>query len=87
MITKIVKVVTEVEVTLDETKFDEEFFKEYTTHFSSSMDELDDHFLNIAWLYATGRFQFPSEFVEGYGPLTDFGVKCDIILEDQTIED
>ncbi len=68
-----VEVTLGVEVELDETKFDEKFFEEYTKNFYH-YDTIEDHAKYLAWLFATARVD-NDEFIEGYGPAKRMGIK------------
>lgn len=83
MIVKNVSVTQVVSVTVDETKFTNEFLAEFRRDFYR-FHTLDDHIEHLGQLYARGLFNgMPDEFVEGYGPAREFGiaVKC---LPDRT---
>lgn len=70
-----------VRVTLDETKFTKEFYDEFTSYIDSSMDSLDTHVEHLAWTFAAGRAD-DTDFIEGYGPAKDFGIKFQEIDDD-----
>lgn len=77
-----------VRVTMDETKFTPEFFAEYVRHFSPK-DDLISHADHIGWLQATGREDMEGSdnpFVEGYGPVDDFGIKAKVIDTETEVE-
>lgn len=87
-----VLVTSEVEVTLDETKFTDEFMKEYQENFSN-IQSLEAHAVNLAWLHATGRIDLDyspksvySPFVEGYGPAADMGITAKSLWEESEME-
>lgn len=61
-----------VVVTLDETKFTEEFMREYRESFYE-FRSIEDHARHIAQLDARGMFD--REFEEGYGNPDDMGIK------------
>ena len=65
---------TEIEVTVDETKFTDEFLEEFNTTMFQC-DEVEDHMRHIAELAGTGQIGIFDDFLEGYGPLEDFGIK------------
>lgn len=69
---KTVLVTIEVEVTVDELKFTDEFLAEFRASFYNFT--VDDHIQHIAQLEARGLLN-PS-FTEGYGPLADFGIEA-----------
>lgn len=66
-------VIRAVEVTVDETKFTEEFMEEYRESFSPFF-YLKDHIEHLGWLFAA-RGVDDTDFIEGYGPAEDFGIK------------
>lgn len=73
MITKKVQVTIIVEVTVDETKFDEKFmteFRQQMYHFTS----LDAHIEHLAQMHARGLYD-NDDFIEGYGPAQEIGIK------------
>lgn len=69
-----VEVTRSILIELDETKFTEEFYDEYTSYFDATMDNLESHVEHLAWLFAAGRAD-DTDFIEGYGPAKDFGIK------------
>lgn len=84
-----VDVTQTIEVTLDDTKFTPEFFKEYNESITYRGGDdgdiewaLRNHAEHLAWVHATGvealDYVTPSAaaFVEGYGPASDMGIKA-----------
>lgn len=70
-----VAVTQEVEVVLEANNFTEAFIEEHQ-RFIGGCDTIEDHAENLARLVATGVVDnFPSTFVEGYGPLKDMGIE------------
>jgi len=68
----------EVEIELDEAKFDDAFMQEFRDGFYPFY-ELADHVEHIAQLQARGVIDAGSytvEFIEGYGPSKDMGIKA-----------
>ncbi len=63
-----------ISVEVDESKFTPEFLSAFRESFYD-LETLDDHYEFLAELYATGRIEHESDFVEGYGKLSDMGVK------------
>lgn len=63
-----------VSVTIDETKFTDEFLEEFSNYISSDIDDIDSHVEHLAWSFAMGRVDH-DQFIEGYGPAKDFGIK------------
>lgn len=74
-------VVRLVSVEIDETKFTEEFLKEFREHISSHIYDIDGHIEHLAWSFAAGRAD-DDQFIEGYGPAKDFGIKFREISDD-----
>lgn len=73
-----VEVTMAVEVTLDETKFDQAFcteFNNYITYMGDADDPytLEEHAKNLAQLEARGMPTYG--IVEGYGEVEDMGIK------------
>ncbi|WP_210320107.1 hypothetical protein [Pseudaminobacter soli (ex Zhang et al. 2022)] len=69
-----------VKVTLDESKFTEPFMEEFRAHFFPFYD-VEDHAKHIAQLTAREVADFGHnrhEFVEGYGPIGDFGIRAEV---------
>lgn len=83
----LVKVTQLVKVTLDETKFTPEFMSEFRESFYQFHD-INDHARHIGQLVARGLYDaspyIPTEFIEGYGPIGDFGISANI--EDSEVE-
>lgn len=74
MIEKEVTVCQIISVTVDETKFTEEFLKEFRESFYPYSD-INDHIAHLGDLYARGIVDEFSHFIEGYGDPKDFGIK------------
>jgi hypothetical protein len=83
----LVKVTQLVKVSLDETKFTPEFMSEFRESFYQFHD-IEDHAEHIGQLVARGIHQaspyVQTEFIEGYGPISDFGISASV--EDTDIE-
>ncbi|MBY3434876.1 hypothetical protein [Rhizobium laguerreae] len=62
----------EVEVEVDETKFDEAFLSEFRESFYPFFD-VERHVEHIAQLEARGMLD---DFTEGYGPIKDMGISA-----------
>ncbi len=77
-----------VTVTVDETKFDENFMSEFLESFYP-FQTLDDHMKHLAQLEARGLYSVGgTEFIEGYGPANEMGIEAhvsDMDLEIETI--
>jgi len=65
-----------VRVTVDETKFDEEFMADFQRQMYPFTD-LEDHLEHLAQLHARGICDDHS-FIEGYGPAQDMGIRFEI---------
>lgn len=77
MITKEVVVTQTVRVTVDDTKFTPEFFAEFARLFYE-YDTLDQHIQHLAQLHARGLAD-DGNFIEGYGPAQDMGIRLDVV--------
>jgi len=76
--TRKVIVEVDVKVTLDPTKFTAEFNAEFDRQITPYEGDLDEHAKHLAGLFAEGIIQGSSdEFVEGYGPLGQMGIKLE----------
>jgi len=75
----LVEVTQTVEVEVDESKFNDEFMREYRRQFYPWMS-IKDHVKHIAQMEARGLLPFAEDgFVEGYGPMTEMGIKARVI--------
>ncbi len=73
-----------VAVTLDESKFNDAFMAEFRESFYP-FDTLEEHAEHIAQLQARGVIDVemaPGEFIEGYGPSEEMGIRANIIATD-----
>lgn len=78
----------EVQVTIDETKFDAEFFRQFDESMFYVGEDLDEHMQNLAEKYVNGDAQgWEDDFLEGYGPLKDMGVKFKELSSDTEIRE
>jgi hypothetical protein len=84
MITKTVQVTFRVNVTVDETKFTEDFLTEFTESFFP-FQNIDDHIKHLAQLAAREFIDGPSTFIEGYGVASEMGISVDIEDEEEEI--
>lgn len=75
-----VEVTRTIRVTLDETKFTEEFMDEFRQLIFPAFDTRD-HAEHLASLYARGDIDYDGDFVEGYGVIRDMGIKFDDLEE------
>ena len=83
--TKEVKVTQWIRVTVDETKFDGAFMREFRESFYP-MHTLDEHIEHLAQLYARGIIDEFSNFIEGYGPPKDMGIEIANTGQSEEIE-
>jgi len=69
-----------VQVELDASKFDEAFMQEFRESFFN-FDTIEEHAEHIAQLQARGVIDIEGvpEFVEGYGPSDEMGIKARVI--------
>lgn len=77
MITKEVVVTQIVRVTVDDTKFTPEFFAEFEESFFP-YGTVEQHIEHLAQLHARGVVD-DGDFIEGYGPAKDMGIKLDVV--------
>lgn len=79
-----------VEVEVDESKFTEEFMAEFRQYFYP-FDSVKDHAEHLAQLTARaiypeiGEFN-PDEFIEGYGPASEMGIKTRIVSVEEEVD-
>lgn len=82
MRTVFVRVKQVVKVDLDETKFTPEFMAQFAESISD-FDCIEQHAEHIGQLAAREVYAFsphqPKEFVEGYGPIGDFGIVAEVV--------
>lgn len=71
-----------IQVTLDETKFTDDFCAEFNTSIRP-FDSLREHAAHLAWVHGTGLQDLSTypgqrifEFVEGYGPVNEMGISA-----------
>lgn len=62
-----------IQVTVDESKFTDEFMEEFRRHFYP-FNTIEEHMEHLAQLEARGLIGVDN-FVEGYGDIREFGVK------------
>lgn len=64
-----------VKVTVDETKFTEEWMAEFRRHFYP-FDTLDEHIEHLGELFSRGLInEFGDPFIEGYGNASEMGIR------------
>ena len=75
-----------VDVEVDETKFDAQFYKEFCETFWK-MRELGEHMEYLARVSALEERDLKEKyFLEGYGPCEDMGIKTHVVDEDVETE-
>lgn len=72
MTTRIVRVVAEVSVTIDEDKFDDNFLEEFSSNFYD-FSSVEEHVEHLAQLHARGLCD-NHDFIEGYGNADEMGI-------------
>lgn len=80
---KTVRVIQEIEVDLDETKFTPEFMAEFRESFYP-FTTLDEHRCHLAQIFARGIGDGAS-FIEGYGPAKGMGISFRQIEQEEEI--
>lgn len=76
-----------VDVEVDETKFDAQFYNEFSQTFWR-MRNLNGHMEHIACVSAGSDENFSLErFIEGYGPCKDMGITTMIVDDDMEVEE
>ena len=79
LVTRTVLVTVPVDVTLDESKFTPEFLEQFRQDFYD-IDTIDGHAEHLAQMYARD-VHGSREFIDGYGPTADMGIKMRTILD------
>lgn len=79
----IIEVRQTVAVELDEAKFDDSFMQEFRESFFN-LNTIEEHAEHIAQLQARGviDLEVMPEFVEGYGPSQDMGIRARVVDAD-----
>jgi len=83
-----ISVTQTIDITLDEGKFDDRFMSEFRQHFFP-FETVEQHAEHLAQLQARGIHDlspYLSEFVEGYGPSHDMGIKGTVRATDIEFE-
>lgn len=79
-----------IRVSLDETKFDDRFMKEFAEIFYP-FDTLAEHAEHIAQLVGrgvVGEYELKKgDLIEGYGPATEFSLAAKVLDSDLTSEE
>lgn len=96
MLTKEISVTQYVKVTIDESKFTPEFFEEFNKnyfYFGDNGDDehdrkwaLENHCKHLAQLHARGIYD-DDDFIEGYGPAKDMGIRFEIVDQSERVEE
>lgn len=87
MPTFIVNVESEIQVTIDDSKFSPEFLANFRERFYP-FSSLEQHACHLAQLQARGLIDEPhvtNKFIDGYGPANDMGIEtvtidCEAII-------
>ena len=76
-----VRMITEIEV--DETKFTPEFMQQFNELIGPTAD-IDEHIEHLAYLFveAEGCHFDDHLFIEGYGDLSEMGIKAELLESD-----
>lgn len=75
--TQDIDVTIHVKVTVDESKFTPEWMEEYRKYFYEYYT-VEEHMNHLAFLAATGQIAEWPQFIEGYGPSEEMGIKVKI---------
>jgi hypothetical protein len=73
-----------VEVEVDRSKFTEQFMAEFRESFFD-FDSIEEHMLHLGQLYARDVVD-NGEFIEGYGPADDMGIRFKSISTEEYFE-
>jgi hypothetical protein len=84
LIRKTITIETQVDITLDPSRFDKEFNITFNKHFYAA-ETLDDHFKHIAFAIAVGHQDSEDSYIEGYGTIEEIG--CEIHNVDNEVTD
>jgi len=80
---KTVRVTIDVEVTIDESKFDEKMMREFIEDFYN-FPYIEDHIKFLAQLEAR---ELAGEFIEGYGNVSEYGIELMVVDQEEKIID
>ena len=75
-----------VELEIDETKFDETFLAEFRESFYPFPD-VERHAQHLAQLFVRSLWDGPDRFIEGYGRAADFGIRAQVIDQEEEIRE
>ena len=77
------KVIQNIEVIIDESKFTDQFLDEFEKHifkFFDCRNRIDGHMKFLAEMYARGIIKnYTDESFEGYGVLSNMGIKFNLV--------
>jgi len=86
---KIIRVSVDVEVTVDEAKFTEQFMEEFRQSFYP-FGTIEEHIEHLAQLTSMAIIpetkHWTDSFIEGYGPAEDMGILTSIVPRSQETE-
>lgn len=82
---KVVTISFDVEVEIDESKFDERFMSEFRESFYCFYT-IDEHLCHLAQLYARGLIE-DGQFIEGYGPAKEMGISFNLSGQTEEVEE
>lgn len=86
MKTYAVTVTQTVQVTLDESEFDEAFLREFRESFYPFCT-INEHAEHLAQLFARGVYHSGHDFIEGYGNPKEIGIRVKVLdLDTDSIE-
>ena len=80
-----VQVTFDVEVTLDDEKFTQEFLHEFSEVFYD-LDGIEGHAEHLAQLYVRGIADNGKTFIEGYGPAENMGISFKTLYQEQEVQ-
>lgn len=86
MITKTVEVTQTIQVSLDETKFDDKFMAEFRSYMYPFYS-IDDHAKHLAQMEARGLIANVNDHIEGYGHIREMGISMNLLDQDENIVD
>lgn len=85
MLTREVEVTRRVKVTVDETKFTPEFMAEFRESFFP-FEEVREHVAHLGALFARGAIDEFDDFIEGYGPPKEMGIRLEAVPWSEEVE-
>jgi hypothetical protein len=84
MLTKTVQVTFLIKVTVDETKFTDEFMEDFRRDFYP-FDDIDDHIRHLGQLAVREYMESDNAFIEGYGRVCDMGISTEFEAQEEDI--